>query len=228
MGLVTSAATPFTRGGFRLSAGPLVRGLLLFAPVALLCNVVGSLLQYPQVGAAVLFPPYAALAAALVVSPRRDWIWYIIVGSVAHFVTHWPQWVVSWVLLADVANIARALAVAVLLRWAFACTPRLDSVRALTLFVGAAVLVAPALGAVIGATNVVEHGAARFAPAWRAWFMSNALTGLTLLPAFLAALDILRRPARSFSHRRGGEIALLIIALAATCTFAFMLRSGGR
>src|ERR1700757_3127853 len=102
MGLATTAPSALTRSAFRIAASPLVRGLLLFAPVALLGNALGTLLRYPQAGAAVLFPPYAALAAALIVAPRRDWIWYILVGSVAHFVTHWPQWTLSWVLFAEV------------------------------------------------------------------------------------------------------------------------------
>jgi len=223
-----TAPRALTRHGFRIAASPLVRGLLLFAPVALLGNALGSLLRYPQVGAAVLFPPYAALAAALVLTSRRDWIWYILVGSIAHFVTHWPQWTLSWVLFADVANIARALTAALLLRWAFACTPRLDSIRSLALFVGIAVLLAPAVGATLGATNVVVHGASTFAPAWRAWFMSNALTGLTLLPALIAALNMLRRPSRAVSHGRVVEVVILVLALAATCTLAFMLPGNGR
>lgn len=205
----------------------MLRGLLLFAPIVLLGDLAGTRLLYPQVGAAVLFAPYAALTAALVLTPRRDWIWYVIVEIAAHLVA-WPQWTLSWVLVADVANIARGLTAAVLLRWAFACTPRLDSIRALAVFVGIAVLLAPAVGAVIGATNVVVHGASSFGPAWRAWFMSNALTGLTLLPAFLAALEIFRRPSRPIEHRRILEIVLLVLALGLTCVFAFLMPGGSR
>ncbi len=40
---------------------PLAPGLLLFAPAILLGNAAGALLQYPEVGAAVMFPPYAIL-----------------------------------------------------------------------------------------------------------------------------------------------------------------------
>ena len=228
MGVVTSAPRSFAQGGIRVAVSPIVRGLILFAAIVLLGNWAGARLRYPQVGSAVLFPPYAALAAALVLTPRRDWIWYIIVGSVAHFATHWPQWTLSWVLFADVANIARAVTAAVLLRWAFGCTPRLDSIRALVLFVGIAVLLAPALGALVGATNVVLHGVSSFGPAWQAWFMSNALTGLTLLPAFLAAVEILRRPARPIERDRVVEIALLVVALALTCALAFLLPTGNR
>jgi len=101
----------------------------------LLGNVVGLTLRYPDIGSAVLYPPYAALTAALIVSSRRHWVWYILVGSATHLVTHWPHWTLSWVLLADVANIARALTAAVLLRRVFAGPPRLDDLRVLAGFV---------------------------------------------------------------------------------------------
>ena len=83
----------------------LTSGLLLFAPLVLLGNAMGVIFKYPDVGAAVLYPPYAALTAALMLSRRRDWVWYILVGLIAHFATHWPRWSPSWVLFADLANI---------------------------------------------------------------------------------------------------------------------------
>src|SRR5262245_55227432 len=107
---------------------PLMLGMLIYLPVSLLGNEIGSLLRYPDVGAAVVFVPYAALTAALVVSARRHWAWYILAGAVTHFVAHWPQWSLSWVLFADVANLARAVTAALLLRWLFKGPPRLDSV----------------------------------------------------------------------------------------------------
>ena len=55
------------------------------------------MLRYPESGAAVLFPPYALLTAALVFSERRHWIWYVLIGAVAHFATNWPQWSLTWV-----------------------------------------------------------------------------------------------------------------------------------
>jgi len=83
-----STSTISQRGaGPEADAGtfPLAPGLLLFVPVSLLGNLIGLVLRYPDIGSAVLFPPYAALTAALVVSPRRHWVWYILVGSATHF-----------------------------------------------------------------------------------------------------------------------------------------------
>src|SRR5437879_9914369 len=84
---------------------PLAPGLIAFAPICLLGNEVGALLRYPEAGSAILFPPYAVLTAALVLSARRHWVWYILVAAVVHFAAHWPQWSLSWVLLADAGNV---------------------------------------------------------------------------------------------------------------------------
>src|SRR5262249_22728968 len=47
-------------------------------------------------------------------------------------------------------------------------------------------IVAPAAGATIGAASVVAHGAsATYWRPWLAWFASNALTALAMLPACL-------------------------------------------
>ena len=202
---------------------------MLFAPVALLGNEIGAALRYPDLGSAVLFPPYAALAAALVVSAPRVWGWYILVGFVAHFVTHWPHWSVSWVIFADVANVARAVTGAVLLRQLFKGRPRLDSLRLLTGFVLSAAFIAPAVGATLGAANVVVHGAsASYWEPWSAWLLSNALTGLTMLPAFVLVggnRAAWRWPA--LDRQRAIEALALAAALAMAALVAFVVPTGG-
>jgi signal transduction histidine kinase len=89
-----------------------------------------------------------------------------------------------------------------------------------------AVLVAPAVGATIGAANLVWLGASpSYWRPWAAWFLSNALTGLTILPGLLVAT---RLPARWRHIRidpfRLAEAMALTLALAVTCTGAFLLR----
>jgi len=202
---------------------------LLFLPIALLANTIGSALRYPDIGAAVLFPAYAVLTAVLVVSPRRQWVWYILAGGAAHFVTHWPHWSVSWVLLADVANIARAITAAVILRRLFNGPPRLDSLSTLAGFIIGAALVAPVVGATIGAANVVLHGAsASYWQPWRAWFLSNALTGLTILPAFvLAAGTNVRWRWPVTSRRRTLEAIALATAVLGSAALAFVVPAIG-
>ncbi|MGH9884702.1 MAG: ATP-binding protein, partial [bacterium] len=178
----------------------------------------------------VLFVPYAALTAALVGSPRRHWIWYIVAGAVTHALASLPHWSWSWVVFADVANITRAVVAAVMLRRFFDGPPRLASISALSLFVVSAVIVAPAVGATIGATNNYLHGAAlTFFRPWSAWFASNALTGLTMLPMFLSAVrnwPSWRR--RRLDPRRAVEAVALVIALAVGCIIVLNLEITNR
>ena len=134
--------------------------LVMFGVVAFAANAMSPLFRYPQVGSAVLFPPYAVLTAALVVSRRRHWIWLVLLDATAHFVTHYPQWPLSWVLLASLANVARGCRCR--------AAPEVTGRRSATarerpcvhsvLVHGA--LIAPAVGAAIGAANVMLHGAA--------------------------------------------------------------------
>jgi signal transduction histidine kinase len=220
-----------TRGAeLESRAIPLARSLLVFALIALLGNEVGSAFRYPAIGSAVLYVPYAVFTAALLVSPRRDWPWYTLIAVAAHFVTHWPQWSVSWVLWADVANVARALTAAGLLRWWLGGAPRLDSIGPLLVFIAVAAFVAPAVGATLGAASVVLHGAAEtYWRPWCAWFLSNALTGLTVLPALLLAFACAADCRREgFTRERVLEALLVVAALAATCVVAFALSDTGQ
>ena len=155
-------------------------------------------------------------------SRRRDWVWYI-GGSVTHFLASWPQFSLSWVVWADVANIARALVAAVLLQRFFRGSPHVNSIRALSRFVFCAVLVAPLVAATIGAANVVLHRASPdYWHPWSAWFISNALTGLVILPAVIIALD---KDIAGWRRLRvnGARVAERLCGhcLGATCAFAF-------
>ena len=194
---------------------PLIQGLLVYVPIALLGNELGALLRFPQTGAAVLYTPYAVLTAALVVTAPRHWVWYLLASVVTHFVTHWPQWDLAWVLVADIANISRALVAASLIRTLVGLPTRLESIRSLSLFILGGVLVAPAIGATIGAANVLIHDVPQgYSSTWFAWFMSNALTGLTLLPAVILALENRARWFRPrWSRARAIEATLVLVAL---------------
>src|ERR1041384_5766707 len=103
----TRGRTPVVRRSLPLSVG-----MLVFVPLVLLGNEVGAVLRYPELGSALLFPPYALLTAALVASPPRRWGWYILVATLAHAAASYPQWTLTWVLFADVANVLRALVAA--------------------------------------------------------------------------------------------------------------------
>jgi signal transduction histidine kinase len=150
-------------------------------------------------------------------------VWYILLAVATHVAAHWGGWPVSWILTADVANVARAVTATVLMRRFFSGRPRLDTIRDLLLFVIAAAVAAPALGATIGAANVVLHGrSASYWLPWQQWFMSNALTGLIMLPLLLGAAESwLKQGHARLDRRHTVEVVLLACALAITCVIAF-------
>jgi len=209
---------------------PLRRGLLLYLPLIFAGSLVGVFLRYPEHGAAILFPPYAALTAVLIASHRRHWLAYIGLAWLALFVTSIGRWPLSWVMLASVANIVRALVAALLILHFLGPRPRLDSVSSLTRFVIAGAIVAPAIGATIGASNALVHDVSEtYAELWTAWFVSNALTALTMLPLLL---DVLGSPATwrisRLGKRRLIETVSFGVALAVTCVMVLVSLSDAR
>src|SRR3954469_15680820 len=94
---------------------PLGRGLLSFAPLLIAASIAGALLRFPQHGAAILFPPYAALTAVLLMTPRRDWIVYVTISVLGHFAASLGPWSFSWVALTGLGIIARSCIAALLL-----------------------------------------------------------------------------------------------------------------
>ena len=87
---------------------PLRRGLLLFAPLLVAASIGGVILRYPLNGAAVLFPPYAALTAVLLASRRRDWIVYIAITVLGHCAASLGPWSFSRVALTGLGIMARS------------------------------------------------------------------------------------------------------------------------
>jgi len=202
---------------------PLSARLLLLGVLLWLGNEFGAMLRYPDLGSAVLFPPYAILTTALLFAPSRDWPWYFLTGFMAHALAMWPTWTWSWVALADAANMARAFAAAWLLRRIFKGPPQLVSVSSLLQFVGVVVLVAPAVGATIGAANaILHHTATSYPGVWLAWFMSNALTGLTLMPALIGAMTTITGPSPSTDRRHVAECIAIALGLIVSCALVFL------
>jgi two-component system sensor histidine kinase UhpB len=184
----------------------------------------GSALEavYPELATAILFPPYAILTAALFFAPVRHWWIYLLASALGNFLPHRQGAPASWVLLTEAANFTRALVAAGGMRLLVPEGPRLDTLRSVATFIVFAVIVGPFVAAFVGAGVVVLHGAtADFWPIGEAWFLSNALTGLTLLPILLIAASGAVSFTRRLSWRRGLEAASVLIGLLAVGTLVF-------
>ena len=202
----------------------LTRGLLLYLPIFLIGNAVPELLRYQGIGISAVFPPYAALTAALVLSRRRDWVWYIIADVVFSVAMQRSRLGASQLLFAEVADVTQALVATVLLRRLFQ-RPQLDSVSTLLRFLVRGVLIAPAVGGLLGAINVVwHHPTTPFGTLWVSWFLSDGVMGLTMLPALLllTPTEGSRRDRRIDRTFEGLGIAAALVG-----TFALSFTMGG-
>ena len=200
----------------------LLPGLLMYLPIFLTGNAVSELLRYRDLGISSVFPPYAALTAALVLSRRRDWVWYILADVVFSLVMQRSRLGASQLLFAEAADVTQALVAAALLRGLFHQRLQLDSISALLRLFVSGVLIAPAVGGVLGAVNVVRHNpSTAFGTLWVSWFLSDGVTGLTMLPALL-----LLTPTEASRDRRidrPWETVLVAAVLVGTCALSFAM-----
>jgi PAS domain S-box-containing protein len=171
-------------------------------------------IRFPEVGAAIVFLPYAILTAALWRTRPRHWWILILAAAAADFHPHRMGGAsVAFALLAEVANAARAVVAALGLRRFVGRPGRLETLRGMVAYLLVAVLTAPAIGALGGATLVLlTQPSQSFWLAFLQWFASNAITALTVLP-LLAELPKLRERLRSLSHRAMAEGWLLGLLL---------------
>jgi PAS domain S-box-containing protein len=180
-------------------------------------------LRFPGVGAAILVPQYAIVTAALWRTSPRVWAIFLLAASAGNVVPHHLGGEsLGFVLAAELVNHFRAVLAALgLRRWA-GRSGRVETMREMVAYLAFAVFLAPALAALAGTGLVVSVGQSQAAwLVWREWWLSSAITGLTLLPLF--ALDV-RQLAGGVpvSARRAAESLLLVISMGAagTCLLA--------
>jgi signal transduction histidine kinase/ActR/RegA family two-component response regulator len=183
-------------------------------------TLLSARLNFPGIPGTLLFPPYAVLAAAMLVTPRRSWWPLILASAVGNFVPHLRVSPPALALLAEVPNVTRALVIALAMhRFARPSEP-FDSLRGTVVFLISAVAVAPAVAAVIAGPIVMAFVDRPFSAVFFAWFLSNALTAVTLLvPLWLLAAKAARF---EFPHRRSEALALTL-GLLGTGAAAFVL-----
>ena len=199
--------------GTRLAASSRMRLAITVALVLVGCFLGASadvLLQFPGVRAAIIFAPYAIVTAALLRTPARRWWIVLLAASAADFFPHRNSGAsFAFVLLAELVNHLRAVLAAICLRRYSSRPGRLETMREMVAYLVFAVFLVPAFAALGGAALVARIGTADdFWPAWQQWWLSNAVTGLTLLPLLMGDL---RRFTSGFrvSARRAGEAGLL-------------------
>ncbi len=205
---------------------PASRGLLLALGIALayaLAARLGFVLRFPPATTSVLWPPNALLTAALLLTPRERW--WILLAAVfpAHVLVEVHAGLpASLVLGLYVTNCSEALLGAALLhRWSDAPT-RIDSLRRVTAFLAAAVIVAPLATSFADAAVVHWLRDEEFWQVFARRSLSNALSALTIVPSTVAIVTQGPRWLRTSSPRRRLEAALLAGGLLAAGMIVFL------
>ena len=147
---------------------------------------VGLALTFAPNPVSVLWPPNAIVLAALLLTPPRTWPLLIAAVFPAHLLAETLLGVpLAMSLCWFVSNVAEALLGAALTLRYLGETPRFDRVRDLSIFLLAAVLIAPVLSSFLDAGFVALVGWRYNDDYWHVWRMrlfSNSLATLTLVP----------------------------------------------
>ena len=189
----------------------------------------GFVLRFPPATTSVLWPPNALLTAALLLAPRERW--WVLLAAVfpAHVLVELHAGLpTSLVLGLFVTNCSEALLGATLLhRWSDA-PARFDSLRRVTAFLAAAVVVAPLVTSFADGAVVHWLRDEPFWPVLRRRTFSNALSALTIIPATVAVVSHAPRWLRDTPPRRRLEAALLSAGLLAVGLLVFFVQQDGQ
>lgn len=176
---------------------PLWTKALAFAVAYMAAAEIGNLLSV-QATFATLWPPAGLFLALLLISDRKDWPVLIIAGVAGNLcfdLIHGRELVLA--LGFSGANALEALAGATLVRWLAGPRPNLGSLRQVLAFAAIGAVLAPVLGASLGAATVVTRTpSAVWSSVFSTWWIGDAL-GIVLVGSVIlsgvGAWDAYRR-----------------------------------
>ena len=175
-------------------------------------------LTFPDSKVSLFFPPQAVLLCILLLVPTRHWWAYVLAAASAHFLAtqqaHWPP---SYALTCEAFDALKCVSAAAGIRTLIKSPLKAITLRDSILFILIAVVLVPFGTAFWGASFTLSYGfGTQYWIEWRNLGISNAVTTVVLVPAFLLGAHHLfvRRPGALSSRR------VLEAALVAACTVA--------
>lgn len=187
----------------------------VFVPVYLGATLLGYAFYLTPRSVSVFWPASGVFVAALLVTRPSAWLALVPLSAAC-------EWLAARI-VADAGPVGfiggssqlEALIGVVLVRWTVGPRPDVSATRDLLRLVGAAVLLGPAIGALVGATLFVRHQPdVSFVSAWQVWWCADALGVLVVAPALLAwtTPPARRRPRAG----RTETVAALLVLVAAS------------
>src|SRR5688572_25641787 len=218
----------------RINAGPVGRSaraslamvwrVLATAACYYLATQIAWALCFPDSKVSLFFPPQAVLLSILLLVPTRHWWAYVLAAASAHFLaTRQAGWPPLYALTAEAFDAVKCVAAAAGVRLLIKSPIKAITLRDAVLFVLIAVVLVPFGAAFWGASFTLSYGfGTRYWIEWRNLGISNAVTTVVLVPAFLLGAHHLfvRRP-RAPSARRALEAVFLGACTVALGVFVF-------
>jgi len=187
-------------------------------------------LTFPDSKVSLFFPPQAVLLCILLLVPTRHWWAYILGAASVHFLaTQQADWPPMYALTCEVFDAVKCVSAAAGIRILITSPLRAITLRDSILFVLIAVVLVPFGAAFWGASFTVSYGfGTQYWIEWRNLGISNAVTTVVLVPAFLLGAHHLfvRRP-RVPSPRRVLEATVVVACTVALGVFVFDQTSAG-
>jgi signal transduction histidine kinase len=181
-------------------------------------------LTFPDSKVSLFFPPQAVLLCILLLVPTRHWWVYVFAAAGVHFLAtqqaHWPP---LYALTCEAFDAVKCVSAAAGIRLLIKRPLNAITLRDAILFVLVAVVFVPFGTAFWGASFTVSYGfGTQYWVEWRNLGVSNAVTTIVLVPAFLlGAHHLFARRLSAPSPRRVLEAALVGWCTVALGIFVF-------
>jgi two-component system, LuxR family, sensor kinase FixL len=205
------------------SFGRVALQVLLTGVVYYLTTRIAWALCFPNSKVSLLFPPHAVLVVILLLVPGRHWWAYTLATIVAHFVaTQQAHWPVLYALHCEAFDAVQHLLAAAGIRFFVKSPLKSVTLRDALVFVLVAVIIVPFGTAFWGAAFTVSNNfGTRYWVEWRNLGVSNGVTAVVLVPAFLLLAGRLARRAGKLSPARLLEGSLLALGIITSGWFVF-------
>jgi two-component system, LuxR family, sensor kinase FixL len=238
--MLTAAKDTMRELGFRMNAGPdersagvllrMIGGVLASALCYYVATRIAWVLCFPDSKVSLFFPPHAVLVCVLLFVPTRHWWAYVLAAASAHFLaTQQAHWPLMYALTCEAFDAAKYVSAAAAIRILITSPLEAITLRDAILFVLVPVILVPFGAALWGASFTVSYGfGTRYWIEWRNLGISNAVTTVVLVPAFLlGAHRLFAGSPRGLSPRRVLEAAFVGVCTVALGIFVFDSTSAG-